>query len=157
MTDIDMAAAAGAVAGAAEQLAEAAGDAGMTQQEADLERTIVVEEEATKRELARLETELKIAKLQSEKPPWLEELIAQQAIQHEALLTLLTQATLTQQPQPQAVAIAAPQETEASAPGAIAETVESEVTSESGDPTLVQPEPEAAEERPARRTFSRGI
>lgn len=152
----DTAIAAAAVAGAAAELAEAAGDNGMSPQEADLERTIVVEEEATKRELARLETELKIAKLQSEKPPWLEELIAQLTLHHETLLSLLTQATLTTQPQPQpqAVAIAAPQETEASGAGAVAETVEE---GESGEATPVQPEAQAAEEPPRRRTFSRGI
>lgn len=136
-------------------VAEAEG-AALTPAEADLERTIVIEEEATKRELARLETELKIAKLQSEKPPWLEEMVLRLEAPILALSSLLTQPPSTQ-PAPQAVAIAAPQETEATAPGAIAETTEQTLEADDSEVTQENPEPAAAPEENRRRTFSRGI
>jgi hypothetical protein len=124
----------------------------LTPVEMELERTAIVEEETTKRELARLTTELEIAKLQLEKPPWLEELIMRLETKLAEISQLCSQTPLMPPPAPTAIAIAAPEEAEATGEGAtvIAEPLPEDAAS-GVMPEVAAPEPER------KRTFSRGI
>lgn len=151
---------AAAAANVAAEEAQAAAEASepLSPQEAELERTAIVEEETTKRELARLETELKIARLQTEKPPWLEEMVAGFLTGAAKLLNASTPTPSAEPPPaPTAVAIAAPTETEATAPGATVETVETSGSPPEESAEVMPVNPAEVETAPQRRTFSKGI